>query len=137
MAPFWPSNHTADLGLLVRGDSPEELFVDATKGLTLLLAAEYQVRPTMRREIEISAPDRAVLLVDFLSEILYLAQGDGLLTVKVWVRELSDTVIKAELGLVSLSAIGGLKQEIKAVTYHGLEIIETGAGLEATIVFDV
>ena len=137
MAPFWPINHTADTGLLIRGESLEELIVEATKGLTLLLAAEYQVRPTMRREIEVSAPDRAVLLVDFLSEILYLAQGDGLLAVKVWVHELSETVIKAELGLVSLADIGGLKQEIKAVTYHGLEIKETGAGLEATIVFDV
>ncbi|MBW1712516.1 MAG: archease [Deltaproteobacteria bacterium] len=137
MTPFWPIDHTADLGLRVRAQSLDQLFVEAAKGLSLLLAEEFPVTPAGWRQVEIEAPEAEILLADFLSEILSLAVVEGLVTVKVDLESLDQTRIKANLGFMPVADLGGLKQEIKAVTYHGLAIEQIDQGLEATIIFDI
>lgn len=137
MAPFWPLEHTADLGLLVRSGDMAGLITEASKGLVLTLVGEYTVSPTLWREVEVEAPDREVLLADFLSEILALTVAEALVAVKVDPTEVSDTKAKAMVGLLPLEKKPGLKVEIKAVTYHGLEIKEIDSGLEARVIMDV
>lgn len=137
MSPFWPIGHTADLGLLVRAASLEELFVEAAKGLALLLVGEFPVTPAGWREIEIQGPDREVLLVDFLSELLALTTVEELVPVRVELDELEAESLKARAGFVRLKDLGGLKREIKAVTYHGLSVTRTPEGYEARLVLDV
>lgn len=137
MAPFWPLEHTADLGLLVRSGDMAGLVVEASKGLVLSLVGEYTVRPTLWREVEVEAPDREVLLADFLSEILALAVVEALVAVKVDPTEVTDTRAKAMVGLLPLEKKQVLRAEIKAVTYHGLEIKEIDSGLEARVIMDV
>ena len=137
MTPFWPFAHTADLGLLVRAESLEELFVEAAKGLTLLLVGEYPVTPAGWRELSLEAPDREILLADFLSELLALAAVEELVAVKVEIDQLSAESIKARAGFLRLKDLGGLKREIKAVTYHGLSVVQTPSGYEARLILDV
>jgi len=137
LSPFWPLEHTADAGLLVRAPSLAGLFVEAAKGLVCLLLHEVVLRPTGRRDLELEAPERDLLLADFLSEILYLASAEGLVTLNVEMVEFEPTRLKARLGVKSARDLGGLKTEIKAVTYHGLKIEETEEGFEAKVIFDV
>ncbi len=137
MSPFWPIDHTADVGLRVRGRDLGELLTEAAKGLVLLLVHEFVVQPRLWREIEIQAPDREILLVDFLSEILSLAVVEGLIVVKVEPVSVSETEVKAKVGLVPLEKKQRLTQEIKAITYHGLKVTEIDDGLEATVIMDV
>jgi SHS2 domain-containing protein len=141
MTPFWPIDHTADLGLLIRSDSKAGLFSEGAKGLVLLLVDEFTVQPTGWREVALEGPDDEVLLVDFLSEVLALAVVEGLAGVAVEDSILSgpegQRSFKARLGYAPVKNMGGLKQEIKAVTYHGLEIKEIPSGYETTVVFDV
>lgn len=137
MSPFWPIDHTADLGLLIRARDLGELITEAAKGLSLLLANEFVVQPRLWREVTVEAPDREVLLVDFLSEILALTTEERLVAVKVEPVEVSDSAITARVGLVTMDKKAVPAQEIKAVTYHDLKITDTPDGLEATVIFDV
>ncbi len=137
MCPFWTFDHTADLGLLVRAGTMEELFTEAAKGLTLLLVGEYPVVPAGWREIQVEAPGPEILLADFLSELLILTTVEELVPVKVEIDRLDSDSIKVQAGIIRLKDLGGLKREIKAVTYHGLSVAETDSGLEARLVFDV
>ena len=141
MTPFWPIEHTADLGLLIRAETKEALFVEAAKGLTLLLVAEFHVTPAGWRQVSVEAPDDDILLADFLSEILVLATDDGLAAVEVRDLQISGPAggrrLTANIGHMRVKDLEGLKQEIKAVTYHDLEIKEIENGFEATVIFDV
>ena len=137
MSPFWSIDHTADMGLLVRARTREELFIEAAKGLVLLLAGEFPVVPAFWRELEVEAPEMDLLLVDFLSEILALVTVEELVPIKVEIDRLETQSLKARAGFVRLKDLGGLKREIKAVTYHGLSLTETASGLEARLIFDV
>lgn len=137
MTPFWPLEHTADIGLLIRGRDLPELIVEGCKGLVLLLTGEYTVRPNLWRTVEVEGPEPEILLADFMSEVLSLATLEGLLAVKVEPEMVDETKVKAEVGLVAVDRKVGLKTEIKAITYHGLEIRETDSGLEAEVVMDV
>ena len=141
MTPFWPIEHTADLGLLIRAETKSGLFVEAAKGLTLLLVAEFHVVPAGWRQVSVEAPDDDILLADFLSEILALATVEGLAAVEVRDLQLSGPAgerrLTADIGHLQVKDLEGLKQEIKAVTYHGLEIKEIEGGFEATVIFDV
>ena len=137
MPPFWSIDHTSDLGLLVRAETLRELLVEAAKGLVLLLVGEFPVVPGLWREIEVEAPDTEILLADFLAEILALVTVDELVPVKVEIEHLQPRKVQARVGLTRLRDLGGLKREIKAVTYHGLSLAETASGLEARLVFDV
>ena len=137
MSPFWPLNHEADIGLLVRASDLKGLFVESAKGLVLLLVGEFPVVPAGWRTLTLEAPEAEELLVDFLSEILYLANSEGLAAVQVELPELSQTRLEARLGVVPVDRLGQLKEEIKGVTYHHLELKRTDQGLETELVFDV
>ena len=137
MAPFWPISHTADLGILVRSADLAGLFTEAAKGLACLLFREAPLVPSGWRDLELEAPDRELLLAEFLGELLFLASEDGLAALVIEIIELGDTRIKASIGIRPVGDLDGIKTEIKAVTYHGLKISRTDQGLEATVIFDV
>ena len=49
-------------------------------------------------------------------------------------QTVSPTRVKAK---ISGSRVTQLENQIKAVTYHNLEIVKTETGMSATVVFDV
>jgi SHS2 domain-containing protein len=99
----------------------------ALMGLTL------EETPCVKRTIEVSGQDAEDLLVSFLEELLYQAgmQGEGACRFDL---RFEDQQLTAGL---CMAPVSGQEKEIKAVTYHGLKIMETPQGLETVIVFDV
>ena len=79
--------HTADLGLRVTAGSWEELFAEAGRGLLAMLVANpQQVRPVEEAAIRVDgdgepSADQAdeMLLFDWLNELLYRFESEGLL----------------------------------------------------------
>jgi SHS2 domain-containing protein len=134
-AAFDLLEHPSDVKLCVRGASLEELFANAARGMmSCLFGADIaKARPERMETIEIEAPDREALLVDWLSELLYRATSEYCAYVHFNVRELSDRKLSAETGVVSAGAI----DDIKAVTHHEFAIRERNGGWEATVVFDI
>jgi SHS2 domain-containing protein len=127
--------HTADLALQVWGQNLNALFVNAALGMmSLMTDADFKGTAAVARSLSIEAMDAETLLVEWLSEVAYLAESEGILCHVFSITRITETGLTAELkGRLT----GKLKRTIKAVTYHNLEIVKTDRGVEATVVFDV
>src|SRR3989344_2432274 len=135
MKKFKILEHKADLRVRVYGKDKEELFLNALLGMTAGLRPEISNQQSVIRKIDIKSPDSEALLVDFLSEALYLIQTSKEIYNSVKFKKLSDANLEAELTGQKAERFG---EDIKAVTYHGLEIKERKDGaLEATLIFDI
>lgn len=127
--------HKADLKIRVFGKTKEELFENALFGMETCLRPEIAVAGETKKEIKIKSPDLPALLVDFLNEILYLNQVNEEIYNKVRFIKFSDIELRAELSARPVERFG---EDIKAVTYHGLEAGQTKDGSwEAIVLFDI
>ena len=134
MKKYEELEHTADLKVRIYGRDMRELFANASWALAELLAEPSQLTFQEERTLSLEADDYPMLLVDWLSELLYLLEVEGTLLVAQRITGLSPSRISATL--VGAKP-GTIKQEIKAVTYHDLEIVEGKEGCQATVVFDI
>lgn len=127
--------HTADWSLRVRGADLGELFANAAMGMAMLMLEDLQeLAEDEKRHLTLEAYDAESLLVDWLNELAYLAESEGVVIKEVEIEEIGETRLAA---LVRGSEAPVLDKHIKAVTFHNLAIKETASGLEVTIVFDV
>jgi SHS2 domain-containing protein len=134
--------HTADVGLRVWGSTPEDLFTQAALGMISLLLAQQNVRTIEARDVNLEASDLEEALVAWLQEILYLYEVQRFAPAGIEVRAAGANGVQ---GVVSGEPFDRqrheVRMEIKAATYHGLDIRPTRAenGLdhwECTIIFD-
>jgi SHS2 domain-containing protein len=125
--------HTADWELEVWGSDMPALFGEAARGMYELMGVEISEDARCHRQLELLADDREQLLVSFLGELLFLAETEDL-AFDGFLLQVDGTSLLARLEGGSIVA---LSKEIKAVTYHRLEILKTGRGLETSIIFDV
>ncbi|RMG95353.1 MAG: archease [Chloroflexi bacterium] len=135
MAKFEVLDHTADWALRVNGRNLAELLEQAALGMSSLLVPDLTaVSPTTTRHIHLDAFDAETLLVDWLTELAYLAETEQLVFNQFQLTNVTPTHLDAT---IRGGRVPELQKHIKAVTYHDLQIIHTDNGLEATIVFDV
>jgi len=138
---YHPLEHTADLGIEASADSLEELFAECLRAQTDCLTRLDRVAEKESRELQLAASDLPDLLVDFLSEAIYLHETQGLVLagakLKVWesdgVWALSGVVTGEEFEL----SRHGLKTLLKAVTYHQLSVHRRGDKWVARVIFDI
>lgn len=131
-------DHTADLALLVRGRDPRRLFENAGKALMhLMLRGKAAASPADFR-IELSGQDLADLLVRWLGELLYLLDGESLVVTDLKVERLAPDRLEAAVKAVPFDPeIHEIISEIKAVTYHQVEVTEKGDHWEAKVILDI
>lgn len=126
-------DHTADLALRVWAEDFQALLAQAAQGVYALMGLVPASGPSVAHEMTIPKWNRETILVDFLTELLYLLEADGLV--------LDDFTFEDDLPVIKVrsSARQILSQEraIKAVTFHLLTVEETTTGVTATITFDV
>jgi SHS2 domain-containing protein len=141
-------DHTAELELLVEADDERSVFAEAVAALGELLDGEQdgsavepqhddapgrERRPEQRRPIGVDAPDRAALLAECLMEVVFLAETDDLVPLRLDGIALSPARLEATL----VARAGSPRHLVKAVTYHGLEFTRREAGWRARVVLDV
>jgi SHS2 domain-containing protein len=135
---FETFDHTADLGLRISADDLNGLFAEAGRALTSILV-ENASDVAAREEwtVHVAGTDREYLLFDWLSDLRYRFEREHLLAAEF------EVVIDAE-GLTA--RIRGervdrsrhrVSHEVKAITYHGLQVTETSAGWEAEVIVDI
>ncbi len=132
-------DHTADVGIIVRGDSLEELFEKAAYGMFDIILNADKIEPAGKYKVKLSSPTLNDLFVDWLSELLYV------FSTELFVMGKFDVKIKEDKNGYHLEAIcwgepykrrkHGIKTEIKAVTYHEL-IVDPEKGY-AKVLFDI
>jgi SHS2 domain-containing protein len=98
-----------------------------------LAGVRLQAQPRLQRTVGLEAGDPESLLVAFLSELLYLGESDSLAFDRFAIQVAGSRLDAQAYG----APIAGQEKEIKAVTYHNLEIKQGERGLEVEIVFDV
>ena len=131
-------DHTADLGIKIRGANLKELFENAGKALMhLMLRAKSYKKPDSMR-ISVTGDDLADLMVRWLGEILYLFEGDNLVVTSVKIESLHQFRLEASLETVPFDPrIHETLREIKAVTYHQIKVADKGGIWEARVIFDL
>jgi SHS2 domain-containing protein len=128
-------DHTSEIGLQVQAASFGELLAEAGRGLARLMLREVPAEAAGEtREIEVSAHDRESLLVDWLNEILFIAETGLWIPLEIEVLEASDTRLRARARGAAVEVSPSM---VKAATFHGLEVVETADGVSAEVILDV
>ena len=137
-ATFTFLDHTADLGIIVTGLDLRDLFEKAAHSMMQIMIEERPAGKTSSLQLSVSGEDYADLMVRWLGEILYLFQGEDKIVTCIEISSLTQFHINATLQTVPFNP----KQhevlaEIKAVTYHRIEVVCENGRWKATIIFDL
>ncbi len=134
-------DHTADIAFEISGISLEELFETSAMAWLNSVAELSRFNQIETKKVELLSSSKEQLLVDFLNELNF-----NLFTKKWLCYSLKELRIEATNKKFSLSAIliGGnidnqikIKHEIKAVTYHQMNIVNTEKRFSTLLVFDI
>lgn len=131
-------DHTADIGIDVFGDTLQDLFSNAGFALFDIITDLSTVECKVKHSLNIVGVDKEQLLVNWLSELLFLHDVKNLLFKNFCVNQLSDYQLNADVsGEVFDEKRHIIKTEVKAVTYHNLSIIQKDQQWKARIIFDL
>ena len=125
--------HTADWELEVWAPDLCSLLEQAARGMYALSGLCLEPTQPERRELKLQAEDAEGLLVVFLGELLHFIEQDNLAFDDFQIL-LDGYALHARL---CGSRVQKIDKEIKAVTYHNLQVRQSGQGLRVNIVFDV
>ncbi|AFH48958.1 Hypothetical protein IALB_1248 [Ignavibacterium album JCM 16511] len=132
-------SHTADIAFDVEADSIEELFIESFKGWLESVVEITKFEPSDEIEIKLKSESLEQLLVDFLNEINFLLTVKKVLCLEVKKIEVNanEFLMRVLLGTVELNDNLILKEEIKSVTYHQMEIKNENGKYFVRVVFDI
>lgn len=125
--------HTADLALKVWGEDFHALLSQSAIGLYDLMSLEFDPNIKSTAQFILPFSERENILVDFLSELLFLAEDKNAF-LQNFTFKVSDECFCVTAKRYEINRI---RRNVKAVTFHDLKIIETEQGIETIITFDV
>jgi SHS2 domain-containing protein len=125
--------HTGELELEIVAPSQAEVFAEGFAAMRELLDGAVESEPEAAFAVRLDPTARELMLADWLGEIAYLAETEGLVPKRL---------ASLNLGEAGLAAtIEGSRADpahlVKAITYHRLTLERTAAGWRATVVLDV
>ena len=132
--------HTADIGLRIRAERIDALFMEAARGLYgLIVENPESIEPRESVRIELVSEDLEGLFVDWLRELIFRFETDHWLLCEFKVELSAD-----RRGLVA-DCRGERADwtrhlpdnELKAVTYHRFRLVEGPDGCMAEVIFDI
>ena len=134
-------DHTADIACKVSGDTLEELFTAAVEAWRNSVVEETKCCERESKKFKLKASSKEQLLVDFISEInYYLFTKNWLfnLVLELEIKEKNDSWnLSTEIEGMPVSQDVEIKQEIKAITFHQLNIEKKGNKYSTLLVFDI
>jgi len=147
MSPPFPDwcreiDHTGDLGLRVTAPTLPQLFERAATGTFHILTDLDTVTPTTETPLTVTGRDPEALMVRWLSDLNYRHTVDRRLFCAFTVEAIEGT----SDGRTLTATVRGepidparhvVHTEIKAVTFHGLDIQQTDDGWTVQVIFDM
>ena len=130
---FREVEHTADWEIEVWAPELDALFEQAARGMYTLSGIQLRSDQRQSQTLQLEATDLESLLVSFLSELLFLAE-DQAIGFDRFELQINGSLLKAKL---SGAPIAAQTKEVKAVTYHNLNIRRTQRGWEVNVIFDI
>jgi SHS2 domain-containing protein len=131
-------DHTADLGVRIWAPSLPDLVRPATDGFYATIGEVVAGGSGHARTFEFSGDEPALLLRDYLTELLHLLEHDHARFTPNTVRDFSGQrlVVLGQTATINETA-SVFEREVKAVTYHELAIRAVTGGYEATYIVDI
>ena len=123
--------HTGELEVELEAPTERGVFEDGFEAMRELLGDAGGAR--RRREVSIKAPDRAALLAEWLAELAFIAESEGLVPERLESLELGEDGLTA----VVIGSEDNPPHLVKAATYHRLALERSENGWRATVVLDV
>ncbi len=133
----------ADVAFEAVGDSPSELCAASTQAIIEILVNPQTVSRTWHRTIEQQEERLADLLFDWLSEMVYLKDAEGVVFCEATVTVVHDPPrqcwrLHGELiGEPIDPARHELRSDVKAVTKHLYDVCESRGQWRARVVLDI
>lgn len=116
---------TADIGFYAYGNDLNEAFENAGLAIFNIISDTSNIAPTIEKSFEITSEDEVSLLYDYLEELLFLHEVEFMLFCEFHVEISEDLSLKA---MVKGEAINWdkheRKTEIKAITFHKMDVIK-------------
>ena len=138
MGAFEVTDHTADVGIVVRAATLPNLFETAAEGMFSFLIDPLTVETRAWRERRVDADDREGLLVAWLNDLLVLLSAEEFVPKAFVVDEVNERRMRATVhGEPVDPARHHFRLDVKAATYHQLVVRREGDGWWASIIFDV
>jgi len=136
--PYEMVDHTADIGVVLSGESLSDLFAAAGAVLAELIYDPAEVAERETREVALEAASSEDLLVKWLNELLYVREVGDFLWKTVEVETGDGTRLTATLrGEVFEEGKHVPRGGLKAATYHQLRISRERDAWSARVIFDV
>jgi len=114
--------HTADVGIKAYGKNLAEAFEHAAVAMFDIITDHSKIETIGEYDITLEAPDLEQLLVDWLSELLFLNGAKNLVFGKFEVTLQGTRLSAKAYGEEYSLKKHKMGEEIKAVTYHMLEV---------------
>jgi len=147
-------DHTADIGLEIRGPDLAELFRRAALAAMWLVLDRQtgqagedrpQTQDVEARRVELAEEDLAMLLRSWLRTVLFWEETEGFVAIETKLiflpTPLCDSPDGQAFGLrgevVGRFDRGPRIREIKGVTLHGLQVEQLESGWVGRVIFDV
>lgn len=133
---FEEISHTADVKIRARALTLDALFTDAFLALMQVVYGTDR-KVGIIKEIRIESDSIESLLIDFLSEVLFIAEVEGLVfsEADITIDNLNLTAILKGEFFDPLQHSSGT--EVKGISYSGLIIQKDANGYMLDILFDV
>ena len=131
--------HTADIAFDVTADSIEELFLESARAWRISVVGDIAGKSPSTVSIKLEASSLEELLVTFLNEINFL------LLTKNWLSVIYDNLkidkekfnLRVIISGFYLDKSVEIKEEIKSVTYHQMNIVKKDNKFSTRVVFDI
>ena len=131
-------DHPADLGIEARGKTLAEAFEQAACGLVSVIVDPDSVQPVESRSVKVEAGDHQQLLVRWLTEVLYLYDGLKFAPRDFKIGGLSSHSLEARVrGEPFDPGRHPIRLDVKAITYHQLEIRRRGTDHWLQVFLDI
>jgi SHS2 domain-containing protein len=133
------TKHQSELAVRVVGESQADLFANSALTLFDVMVADLEkVECKESIPLEVEGSDRDDLMVNWVRELLYLYQGSGYLLREFLIREVKDTVVKADVRGEKIDPDRHeIQQEIAAVASHKSRMQKTGNQWTAHLIFEI
>ncbi len=132
-------DHTADLGIRVSGENLENLFQNAAHAMMRIILDKGPQQPGSITELSVKGADLPDLMVRWLGEILYLFEGENRVVTRTKICHITSDHLDARIETIPYASNRHeILTEIKAVTYHQIDVIRSKTGVwNARIIFDL
>lgn len=132
------NKHQSEIAVRVIGNSQADLFINSAFALFDVMVDIQAIENKERLPLEVEGTNRDDLMVNWVRELLYLYHSSGYLLREFQVREVKDTIVRAEVCGEKIDPDRHeIKQEIASIAFHKSRMEKTGNQWTAHLIFEI